>query len=65
VHTNEGTDEMRRFGAHSTTADVLANIDLSGKVAVVTGASGGLGEETARAFAAHGARVVLTARNLP
>ena len=55
---------MRRFGAHSTTADVLAGIDLRGKVAVVTGASGGLGQETARAFAAHGCRVVLTARDL-
>lgn len=55
---------MRRFGAHSTTTEVLAGIDLRGKVAVVTGASGGLGQETARALAAHGCRVVLTARDL-
>lgn len=60
----EHAGNMRRLGAHSTTAEVLAGIDLRGKVAVVTGASGGLGEETARAFAAHGARVVLTVRNL-
>jgi NAD(P)-dependent dehydrogenase (short-subunit alcohol dehydrogenase family) len=37
--------------------------DLSGRVAVVTGASGGLGLETARALAAAGARVVLAARD--
>ena len=54
-----------RFGVDSTTSDVLAGIDLSGTVAVVTGASGGLGEETARALAEKGAHVVLTARNLP
>ncbi len=51
------------FGFHSTTDDVLAGIDLSGTVAAVTGASGGLGLETARALAAHGAHVVLAARS--
>jgi NAD(P)-dependent dehydrogenase (short-subunit alcohol dehydrogenase family) len=56
---------MRNFGVDSTTADVTAGIDLTGKVAVVTGASGGLGAETARALAAAGAGVVLTARDLP
>jgi NAD(P)-dependent dehydrogenase (short-subunit alcohol dehydrogenase family) len=55
--------EVRRFGADSTASEVLANIDLNGKVALVTGGSGGLGEEAARAFAEKGARVVLTARN--
>lgn len=53
----------RVFGMHSTAAEVLQGLDLSGKVAVVTGASGGIGEETARALAAQGAHVVLTARN--
>lgn len=51
------------FGATSTTDEVLAGIDLSGRVAAVTGASGGLGLETARALAAHGAHVVLAARD--
>ncbi|WP_428263044.1 oxidoreductase [Haliangium sp.] len=52
------------FG-HDTTADeVLAGIDLSGKLALVTGGSSGLGAETARALAARGARIVITARNL-
>lgn len=56
---------MRAFGADSTTSEVLEGIDLTGKVALVTGGSGGLGEETARALAANGARVVLTARDVP
>ncbi|MEQ9164585.1 MAG: SDR family NAD(P)-dependent oxidoreductase [Ilumatobacter fluminis] len=37
--------------------------DLSGKIAVVTGANGGLGLETSRALAAAGAHVVMAARN--
>jgi NAD(P)-dependent dehydrogenase (short-subunit alcohol dehydrogenase family) len=52
------------FGAQSTTDDVLAGVDLSGKRVLITGVSAGLGVETARAAAAHGARVVGTARNL-
>jgi NAD(P)-dependent dehydrogenase (short-subunit alcohol dehydrogenase family) len=52
------------FGSETTTDEVLAGIDLAGKSALVTGASGGLGAETARALASKGARVVMTARNL-
>jgi len=52
------------FGATSTTDDVLAGIDLSGKRVLVTGVSAGLGVETARALAAHGAKVVGAARDL-
>ena len=54
----------RPFGANSTTDDVLAGFDLSGKGVLVTGVSAGLGVETARALAAHGAQVVGTARDL-
>ena len=46
----------------TTTDDVLAGVDLTGRTAVVTGATTGLGLETARALAAAGAHVVLTAR---
>ena len=52
------------FGAKSTTDDVLSGIDLSGKRVLVTGVSAGLGVETARVLAAHGASVVGAARDL-
>ncbi len=52
------------FGHDTTTDEVLEGIDLSGKLALVTGASGGLGAETVRALAAKGASVVATARDL-
>jgi NAD(P)-dependent dehydrogenase (short-subunit alcohol dehydrogenase family) len=42
---------------------VVDGIDLTGKVSVITGASSGLGRESARALAAAGAHVVLAARN--
>src|SRR5258707_7109624 len=52
------------FGPQSTTEEVLEGVDLSGKRIVVTGVSAGLGVETARALAAHGAKVVGAARDL-
>jgi NAD(P)-dependent dehydrogenase (short-subunit alcohol dehydrogenase family) len=52
------------FGASSTTDEVLSGKDLSGKHVLVTGVSAGLGVETARALAAHGAKVVGAARDL-
>ncbi|MEZ5946001.1 MAG: SDR family NAD(P)-dependent oxidoreductase [Hyphomonas sp.] len=53
-----------QFGATSTTEDVLAGVDLSGKRVLITGVSAGLGVETARALAAHGADVTGAARDL-
>ena len=52
------------FGAESTTDQVLEGVDLSGKRVLVTGVSAGLGVETARVLAAHGATVVGAARDL-
>ena len=52
------------FGATSTTDEVLEGVDLSGKRILVTGVSAGLGVETARVLAAHGAKVVGAARDL-
>lgn len=56
-------EEPSRFGFESTAEEVAAGVDLAGKTAVVTGASGGLGAETARVLASRGARVVLAARD--
>ena len=53
-----------KFGAQSTTEDVLAGVDLKGKRVLVTGVSAGLGIETARALVTHGADVVGAARDL-
>src|ERR1700693_37726 len=58
------TSGTRVFGPTSTTDDVLAGIDLQGKRILVTGVSAGLGVETARSLAAHGAGVVGAARDL-
>ncbi|WP_436772396.1 SDR family NAD(P)-dependent oxidoreductase [Yinghuangia sp. YIM S09857] len=54
---------MPTYGPETTTDEVIAGIDLSGRTAVVTGATSGLGLETARVLAGAGAHVVLTARD--
>jgi NAD(P)-dependent dehydrogenase (short-subunit alcohol dehydrogenase family) len=54
----------KNFGAESTADEVLEGVNLSGKRVLVTGVSAGLGVETARSLAAHGATVVGTARDL-
>jgi NAD(P)-dependent dehydrogenase (short-subunit alcohol dehydrogenase family) len=52
------------FDATSTTDEVLSGIDLKGKRVLVTGVSAGIGIETARSLAAHGAEVIGAARDL-
>ncbi|MFG3619326.1 SDR family NAD(P)-dependent oxidoreductase [Nocardia sp. NPDC047654] len=52
------------FTAESTAAEVIAGIDLTGRRAIVTGGSSGIGIETARALAGAGAEVTLAVRNL-
>ncbi len=51
------------FDGTSTTDDVIAGVHLTGKRAVITGASSGLGAEAARALASTGAEVTLAVRN--
>jgi NAD(P)-dependent dehydrogenase (short-subunit alcohol dehydrogenase family) len=58
------TKMAKAFGATSTTDEVLSGIDLKGKRALVTGVSAGIGIETARTLAAHGANVIGAARDL-
>jgi NAD(P)-dependent dehydrogenase (short-subunit alcohol dehydrogenase family) len=52
-----------QFGFDSTAAEVLDGVDLSGRRAIVTGGSSGIGVETARALAAAGAEITLAVRN--
>lgn len=52
------------FAASSTAQEVIAGIDLSGKLAVVTGGYAGLGRETVRVLRLAGARVIVPARDL-
>ncbi len=51
------------FGEFSTADEVAEGIDLTGRRAVVTGASSGIGVETARTLASHGAQVTLAVRD--
>lgn len=52
------------FGATTSTDDVLDGVDLAGRRYLVTGSSGGLGLETCRSLAAHGASVIMVARDV-
>ena len=52
------------FNAASTTSDVIKNIDLTGKIAIVTGGNTGIGLETSKTLAAAGATVIIPARDI-
>ena len=61
---NSGPRITTPFGRDTTAAEVVAGLDLTGRRVVVTGASSGLGIETARALASAGAEVTLAVRDL-
>lgn len=52
------------FNAHTTANEVMAGIDLTGKIAIVTGGTAGIGLETVRVLSAAGATVIVPARDI-
>jgi NAD(P)-dependent dehydrogenase (short-subunit alcohol dehydrogenase family) len=52
------------FNALSTTSDVIEGIDLTGKVAIVTGGNTGIGLETVKTLSKAGATVIIPARDV-
>jgi NAD(P)-dependent dehydrogenase (short-subunit alcohol dehydrogenase family) len=60
----ESAMPMRKYGAATTAAEIVDEVDLHGRSVVVTGASSGIGVETARALASTGAEVTLAVRNV-
>ena len=62
--TRAGIEDVPRspFSAETTADDVMAGVDLTGKTVLITGANSGLGYESLRTMASHGAHVIATAR---
>ncbi|CAM6030762.1 unnamed protein product [Sphagnum balticum] len=58
------TCAQNSFSSKSTAEDVTANIDLHGKTVLITGATAGIGKETARVLAKRGGHIIIAVRNI-
>uniref|UniRef100_A0A915DM52 Uncharacterized protein n=1 Tax=Ditylenchus dipsaci TaxID=166011 RepID=A0A915DM52_9BILA len=61
---NEEPVYHRKYGSRTSALEVLKDIDLTGKTILITGTTSGIGIETARSLALHGAHVVMANRNI-
>ncbi|XP_031716363.1 WW domain-containing oxidoreductase [Anarrhichthys ocellatus] len=56
--------KSKRYDGNTAALEILQGRDFSDKVVLITGGNSGIGFETARSFALHGAHVILACRNL-
>lgn len=64
IDESEEPKMSQKFSSSTTPSMILAGKDLTGKVAIVTGGNCGIGYETVKALAFHGAKVYVVCRDL-
>ena len=58
------TNKMKKFSGYTTSVEALNGMDLSGKVAIVTGSNAGIGKQTVKTLYDHGCDVIMACRNM-